>query len=122
MGAPFTLTVIPCGKVIACSEEEARVRRLVICCILRGNLHTVLRIVHESRYTIVRIVSRAVYPYRLAVGSSYNKFFAPVTKDISRETRRTLSGVAGVTQPVVERSVVRVPSSFIFDIVAGESV
>ena len=51
---------------------------------------------HESRYTIVRIVSRAVYPYRLAVGSSYNKFFAPVTKDISRETRRTLSGVAGV--------------------------
>lgn len=72
-------------------------RRLVVGSVLRGDLYTVLRVVHQTLYTVVRVVGSRIDADAAAVSLADNEFLAPVAENISAQTRSALCRVAGVT-------------------------
>ncbi len=70
----------------AFAEKEARVRRLIVCHILGGDLQPVLRIVHERIEAMLRRGRRHVDAKRVVAGAE-DGFLTPVAEDIRTDHR-----------------------------------
>ena len=85
-----------CRQRLVRAEVEAGVWRLVIGGLLCRNLYPILRVVHQCRDAVVRVVGGAVDADGLAVRPADNEFLPPVAEDVGGQAGRALGGVAGV--------------------------
>ena len=78
------------------AKIEAGMRRLVVGNILSCHLIAVLWVMHQRGNTAAGGIGRAIDPNGFAVCCPYNQFFSPVTKQVGRQTRCSLCGIAGI--------------------------
>ena len=71
-------------------------RGLVVGRLLGGDLHAVLRVVHQALDAVVGVVGGRVDADAVAAGLADDQLLTPVTEDVGGETGRALGGVAGV--------------------------